>query len=224
MTLSYLAMEYVRGLPLDDWSRNIEARAAVLCRRLDAAIQLADGLRAAHQTTYTDQLGFEVHGILHGDLKPANVLVSDIGDVKLLDFLLVDIQRLLDPRVIPPSYSQRTARRRATTEAFGTPGFMSPEQEQHGLVTSKADIFGLGVTLSYLFAPTSGNPLASVFFGDGFPTALKQLITEMTAALPAARPDNMTTVVTRLKSIRHTLQKRRGLIEYLWRFRSGMPH
>src|SRR5690348_13555229 len=144
--LSYLAMEYVRGLPLDNWSREVDARPDVLLLRLDAAIELADGLRAAHQATYTDRLGFEVHGVLHGDLKPANVLLSDTGHVKLLDFLLVDIQRLLDPRVLPASYTPRGARRREVTEAFGTPGFMSPEQEQHGLVTSKSDIFGLGVT------------------------------------------------------------------------------
>ena len=124
--LWYLAMEYVVGVPLDEWSRRIQGQADAFDRRLQAAIDLADALRAAHEVTYTDQVGFEAHGVLHGDVKPANVLVDRHGRVKLLDFLLVDIQRLLDPRVVPPEYLHEDGRRRELTGAFGTPGYMAP--------------------------------------------------------------------------------------------------
>lgn len=210
--LSYLAMEYIRGLPLDDWSRAVHSRPDAFKCRLDAAVQLADALCTAHDTTYTDQLGFEVRGVLHGDLKPANVLVANNGQVKLLDFLLVDIQRLLDPRVVPPQYLHEGGRKRRLTEAFGTPGFMAPEQENHGLVTVKTDIFGLGVTFAHLFAATSDNPLESVFMGDGIPSELGDLIKEMVADSPQTRPDDMKSVSNRLNSIRTTLRGQQGLL------------
>jgi hypothetical protein len=208
---SYLAMEYIRGLDLDDWSREIHSRPDAFERRLKAADQLADALCAAHDTTYLDQVGFEVHGVLHGDLKPANVLVANNGTVKLLDFLLVDIQRLLDPRVVPPQYLHESARERPLTAAFGTPGFMAPEQEQHGLVTAKTDIFGLGVTFAHLFAPMSDNPLVHVFMGGGIPAPLGELIKEMVSRSPTTRPDDMKAVSNRLKSVRATRHGRPGL-------------
>jgi hypothetical protein len=210
--LSYLAMEFIRGLPLDDWSREIHSRPDALDYRLDAAVQLADALCTAHHTTYTDQLGFEVQGVLHGDLKPANVLVADNSQVKLLDFLLVDIQRLLDPRVVPPQYLHDGGRKRRLTQAFGTPGFMAPEQENHGLVTVKTDIFGLGMTFAHLFAPISDSPLASVFMGDGIPAALASLIKEMVADSPTTRPDDMKAVSNRLNCIRTTIRGQQGLL------------
>jgi Protein kinase domain/TIR domain len=211
--LSYLAMEYVRGLPLDDWSREVESRPDAFERRLDIAVQLADALCTAHNTTYTDQPGFEVHGVLHGDLKPANALVGDSGQVKLLDFLLVDIQRLLDPRVIPPQYLHGGGEKRLTG-AFGTPGFMAREQESEGLVTVKTDIFGLGVTFCHLFAPpNNANPHAYPSLGDAIPAVLRKLIKEMVADSPAARPDEMKVVLDRLKSIRSTLHSHQGLLD-----------
>lgn len=199
LQLSFLVMEYIRGLSLEHWSRNVADRPDFFRRRLDAAVQLAEGVCAAHDTIYTDRMGFEVHGVLHGDIKPANVLVTDNGQVKLLDFLLVDLQRLLDPRVVPPQYLHES---QPLTAAFGTLGFMAPEQESHGLVTVKTDIFGLGVTFCHLFTPTDDNHLMAVFRGHGIPAALQDLIGEMIAGSPAARPDDMKAVLGRLLGIR----------------------
>src|SRR5205814_1042857 len=72
----YMAMEYVRGRSLDTWSRSISNASDPLKRRLLVAVQLAEALKGAHETVYPDELGFEVRGVLHGDMKPANVLVS----------------------------------------------------------------------------------------------------------------------------------------------------
>jgi hypothetical protein len=215
LQLWYMAMEYVSGLPLADWSRRIQDQEDRFDRRLEAALQLADALRAAHDTTYTDRLGFQAHGVLHGDVKPANVLVEDSGKVKLLDFLLVDIQRLLDPRVVPPEYLHDAGRKRGLTEAFGTPGFMAPEQENHGLVTVRTDIFGLGITLAHLFAP-SENPVMQIFISRGIPEMLSDLIKEMISDSPTTRPDDMGVVLTRLQSMRRT--RGRGISRILKRF------
>jgi hypothetical protein len=215
LQLSFLAMEYIRGLPLDHWSRSVAERPDSFRRRLDAAVQLAEGAYAAHNTIYTDLTGFQVHGVLHGDLKPANVLVTDNGQVKLLDFLLVDFQRLLDPRVVPPQYLRES--RRPLTAAFGTLGFMAPEQEGHGIVTVKTDIFGLGATFCHLFAPTDDNPTIAALRGDGIPAALRCLLAEMIAGSPEARPDDMKTVLGRLREIRGDAQSQQGLVHRLRR-------
>jgi serine/threonine protein kinase len=215
----YLAMEYVSGLPLDEWSRRIENQTDAFDCRLEAAIDLANALLAAHNTTYTDQLGFEAHGVLHGDVKPANVIVANNGKVELLDFLLVDIQRLLDPRVVPPEYLHEGGRKRRLTEAFGTPGYMAPEQENHGLVSTRTDIFGLGMTFAHLFAPTSDNAAAQIFMEDGIPRTLCDLIGQMIANSPTTRPNDMGEVVARLKSIRGGRRGSRSLsslFERIW--------
>ena len=148
----FLAMEYLHGNPLDDWSDNLGDSDESFCQRLKVAISISQALMSAHETTYFDELGFQVQGVLHGDIKPANVIITNSGEAKLLDFLLVDVQRLLDPKVIP-RYALR--RKIPTTAAFGTPGFMAPEQESKGIVTVQTDIYGLGITLSCMFLKTN---------------------------------------------------------------------
>jgi serine/threonine protein kinase len=149
---------------------------------------------------------------------PANVIVANNGKVKLLDFLLVDIQRLLDPRVVPPEHLHQGGRKRELTEAFGTPGFMAPEQENHGLVTVKTDIFGLGMTFAHLFAPTSDNPALRIDMSDGIPAVLCDLIKEMISDSPTTRPGDMGVVLARLKSTRGTGRGGSGLFRVLNKF------
>jgi len=151
---------------------------------------------AAHETIYMDQVGFEVHGVLHGDLKPGNIIVSAREIPIVLDFLLVDVQRLLDPRVIPVlrPYERKDVR---TTAAFGTPGFMAPEQAEHGIVTVSTDIYGLGITLCHLFLPNEVSPEIAILEAK-VPKFFKELLADMTAAPPHLRPGSMRDVIQRL--------------------------
>jgi serine/threonine protein kinase len=152
----YLVMEFVSGVDLEMWSAGLQGDAMALQKRLKMAIQIAKALQAAHETTYTDQVGVEVRGVLHGDLKPANILVTSRDEPKLLDFLLVDIQRLLDPDVVPAHVLRMLEMDRGPvpiTGVMGTPGFMAPEQEAEGIITTKTDIYSLGVTFIHLFGP-----------------------------------------------------------------------
>lgn len=202
----YLVMEYVQGIDLASWSKGLGSEGSQLRRRLDAAVQLARALQAAHNTIYIDNLGFEVRGVLHGDLKPSNVLVTQAGQVKLLDFLLIDIQRLLDPETVPDSVETKTSIRpplaTPITELVGTPGFMAPEQKGHGVISTKSDIYGLGVTLGHLFAPDAGDHLIMRLLTRNLPEKLAPFIlAEMMADDPAHRPD-MDTVVARLEAAR----------------------
>src|SRR4029434_4126046 len=91
----------VYGQTLGRWTAALDRTPEALGVRMRVALALATAILAAHETNYVDQVGFEVHGVLHGDLKPANVIVGSDDIPVVLDFLLVDVQRLLDPRVIP---------------------------------------------------------------------------------------------------------------------------
>jgi serine/threonine protein kinase len=212
--VSYFVMDFVRGQTLGHWTCTMDGKADAFERRLGVAQQLATAMLAAHETVYLDQVGFEVQGLLHGDLKPANVLVSS-GDVPvILDFLLVDVQRLLDPRVVSclkcydPNHAFTQgcgtpgfmAPEQTETGAYGTPGFMAPEQTEQGSVTTSTDIYGLGVTLCHLFLPNQASPEIAIKLDSKLPSFLSKLLIEMTAAEPSLRPKNMREVVQRLGS------------------------
>lgn len=108
--------------------------------------QICDGIAAAHETKYIDDVGFEVFGVLHGDIKPANILIDRLGNAKIIDFMLVDFNHLFCEGSSPASMYSPHKLRFATT-LFGTVGYMAPEQETDGIVTRRTDIYALGALL-----------------------------------------------------------------------------
>jgi hypothetical protein len=186
----YLVMDYVDGKPLDEWSYNLDVEDR-LAARLQVAHRVASALRAAHETKYIDVVGWERKGVFHGDVKPGNILVAEGHQPLLADFSMIDVRRLLDPKVVPPAVLQATRVSRPITAAFGTPGFMAPEQENDGVVNAKTDIYSLGMTFSDLFREReSSNNEAVDRLGD-----LSDLITAMINRAPKARPRDMAEVV-----------------------------
>jgi len=126
-----LIMEYVDGLPLDEWVRQTEHRNASSILEILACI--ADGLHHAHQ-----------RGIMHRDLKPANILVDRAGSAKLLDF---GIARPLD--------ATDSASALTRSGAFaGTLAYAAPEQITGGRAAPdiRSDIYALGVIAYELLA------------------------------------------------------------------------
>lgn len=117
----YLVMEYVAGMPLDEWCRQ---RRPTLRQRLRLFQSLCAAVQHAHQ-----QL------IVHRDLKPGNVLVRDDGEPVLLDF---GIGKLL---------GESESAREATMFQALTPAYASPEQLRGETATTLSDIFGLGLIL-----------------------------------------------------------------------------
>ena len=191
----YIAMELIDGLPLDAWSRSQSDE--VLGRRLAVGQAIAEALAAAHACRYIDDLGFEQTGLLHGDLKPANVLVRSDGRPVLVDFLMMDVRRLQDPRLLPEEGVPITA-------ALGTPGFMAPEQESDGLVTARTDVYGLGVTLCHLFYPDAPDPVFAAIASrrDDPAAGLAPLLRRMLERSPGSRPAFMAEVVAELEAVR----------------------
>ena len=193
----YLVMDYIPGKTLERWSCDLGGDHEALMIRLQVAQQIATAMVVAHETTFMDQVGFEVQGVLHGDLKTANGIVNPSTNPFIMDFLLVDVQRLLDPRVFPEfrPYERKIVR---TTAAFGTPGFMAPEQSEHGIVTVSTDIYGLGITLCHLLLPNENSPEVSVKRDAKLPRFIKELLSDMTASEPGKRPESMREVARRI--------------------------
>src|SRR5882672_3745376 len=127
----YIAMELVPGRTLDDI---ITRRRPRLAEALRYAVQIADALAAAHAA-----------GIVHRDLKPDNVMITETGLVKVLDFGLA---KLTDEADTSADDVTRTVR--AVTEdgtVVGTAAYMSPEQAEGKKVDARSDIFSFGSVL-----------------------------------------------------------------------------
>ena len=123
----FITMELVVGRTLADL---LPQSGFTLERFLAIAIPLTDALAAAHQ-----------QGITHRDVKPANVMVSDAGRVKVLDFGLAKVPR-------EAQHNDGTRTDLTLTEVgqvAGTPAYMSPEQAEGKEVDARSDIFSLGI-------------------------------------------------------------------------------
>ncbi len=132
---AYIAMQFVPGQPLD---KLIERGPASLQLVLSVGIQIADGLQAAHAL-----------GIFHRDLKPQNVMLTDGGLVKILDFGLARRLHPDDARFDPakPALAKDSSVAATYTARGGTIRYMAPEQFVTGQSSVQSDVWALGVIL-----------------------------------------------------------------------------
>lgn len=136
--LGYIAMELLDGTSLKTWSRRPKLMPAKEVIAVLATV--ADALDYAHQ-----------QGVVHRDVKPANIMVTKDGIVKVTDFGIAKM-----------ASSSKTQ----TNVVLGTPSYMSPEQIAGKRVDGRSDIFSLGVVLYELL---TGHP---PFVGDNLPALL----------------------------------------------------
>ena len=146
----FMAMELIRGGRLFDVLRHArhtggrhDPSPLPLRRALELATEIAQGLARAHE-----------RGIAHLDLKPSNVMVTESGHAKLIDFGLA---RLLEPPQSIDSEGERLSYGIQPGRIRGTPSYMSPEQKCGLVVDQRSDIFTFGVLLHEMV--TGAKPL-----------------------------------------------------------------
>lgn len=188
--IPFLVMEYVPGSTLaqllhDQGSLAPDQAVRIACDMLDA-------LAHAHS-----------HGTVHRDVKPANVMITEEGTVKVADF---GIARVL----------HSGARLTATGSAIGTPSYMSPEQINGADVDARSDVYAVGCVLFELLAGkppfTEGNPLSLMYRhvhtpppapsarDPRLPAELDDLVLAALAKEPADRPATAAAYRDRLRA------------------------
>ena len=154
----WLAMEFVSGVPIDEYCR---AQRLDVAQRLGLFLQVADAVAHAHARL-----------IVHRDLKPNNVLVTPEGEVRLLDF---GVAKLLEEEAADANLTQLLGR-------AVTPDYASPEQVSGRPVGVATDVYSLGIVLYELL--TGQRPYR---IGRITAAALEQAITEADVPLASSR-------------------------------------
>ncbi len=206
--------EYIKEGTLKDWIGEEgkgklyeDGKEKSLERILDFAIQFAWGLNYAHE-----------QGLVHQDIKPANILITDNGTVKVTDFGLARARGVSE---IEPENNLSTAGQSILVASGGmTPAYASPEQASGKALSRKTDIWSWGLTVLEMFVGErtwmSGETAPGILesFQDNgseytqipaMPKQLAELLNKCFTNEPAHRPKDMLVVADELQQVYQNL-------------------
>jgi serine/threonine-protein kinase len=187
-----ISMEFFPGR---DVSRLLaEEKQIPVERGLNMIQQFCAGLDAAHD-----------EGIVHRDVKPANVLINDEDEIKIVDFGLASMTHDASSRLTKSGI------------LIGSPHYMSPEQITGGDIDIRTDIYSMGIMMFEMFAgavPFDGDSAVSLIYkhlqaetprmstiAPDIPTDLDDLVFECMAKEPDNRPANAGAVLSRIRAL-----------------------
>jgi serine/threonine-protein kinase len=194
----FIVMELVHGRTL---KQILQDALVALPTALDWVRQVAEAMRDAHAS-----------GLVHGDIKPSNLMVEDDGRVRILDFGLALRQDALATETVSLGEIASTGQ----TDPQGTIAYMAPERLQGATPDPRADVYALGVILYELacgkrpFATLHGLALAAALvqtssdgwdYPDSLDAPLIAVVRAMTARLPEQRTETMDEVCWRLAEL-----------------------
>ncbi len=186
---TFIAMAYVEGQTLRS---KIESGPLKLDEAMDVAVQIAEGLKEAHEK-----------GVVHRDIKPANIMITPKGQVKIMDFGLAKA----------PGWTRLTR----TGMTLGTAAYMSPEQARGGGTDHRTDIWSLGVILYEMIVgrlPFKGEYEPAVVYSilneepepltalrTGVPVELERIVAKLLAKDPRARYQHVDELPVDLRAV-----------------------
>ncbi|MFN3872670.1 MAG: protein kinase domain-containing protein [Ignavibacterium sp.] len=189
---TFIVMEFVKGKELKELIKSTTGKKINLSEIIDNAIHIIEGINAAHKK-----------GIIHRDIKSSNIMLSDDGQIKVMDFGLAHIHG--DPNI---------------TKKGSTPGtiaYMSPEQLRGEEVDFRSDIWSLGIVLFEMLTgqtPFQGNFEQAIIYSilhekpkslrkinPEIPDELEQIVLQCLEKDPKKRVQSADELLKRLKEI-----------------------
>jgi serine/threonine-protein kinase len=187
----FISMEYVQGYTLEQLLKFTKKLRPLAAKH--AALHICEGLKAAHES-----------GVIHKDLKPANIIVELDSSIKLMDFGIASIDNIISGQ-------------RSNAMVGGTAAYIAPEQALGKGSDERTDIYSLGVLLMEMFIGqrpfyatndqdlmmkhVNEEPLPISYQWADAPKDLEKLIQDCLAKEPKDRPQSVQVVLSRLKQI-----------------------
>ena len=209
---SYIVMEYVEGELL---SEKIKRGPLPVCDAIDVSMQVADALDEAHG-----------HGIIHRDVKSGNIMLTERGLVKILDFGLAKMSVQNNSGSLEADSTAPLGQETSLGVVVGTVSYMSPEQALGRTIDHRSDIFSLGVVTYEMVTgrlPFIGDsstevidrivhqePPAVARFNYSVPHELERIIRKMIEKDPNYRYQTTREIYIDLRNLRRDLDTGRG--------------